>query len=148
MDISKKIPNFGTIRGVSNFVDNESKLHNIDIKNKIKNINQISEFSKKIYEDKKVSFFEEKFLTGDIFLVNRKSLEDIGYFDNFFYGYFSDHDFGIRLRKAGYKLLVAKGAFAYHQRQSNFMYLDEISRKKKLNTRWARVAENWTRFKI
>ncbi len=84
MDISKKIPNFGTIRGVSNFVDNGSKLHNIDIKNEIKNIDQINEFSKKIYEDKRLSFFEEKFLTGDVFLVNRKSLEDIGYFDNFF----------------------------------------------------------------
>ena len=148
MDISKKIPNFGTIRGVSNFVDNGSKLHNIDIKNEIKNIDQINEFSKKIYEDKRLSFFEEKFLTGDVFLVNRKSLEDIGYFDNFFFGYFSDHDFGIRLRKAGYKLLVAKGAFAYHQRHSNFKYLDEISRKNKLNTRWARVFENWARFKI
>jgi len=148
MDISKKIPNFGTIRGVSNFVDNGSKLHNIDIKNEIKNIDQINEFSKKIYEDKRLSFFEEKFLTGDVFLVNRKSLEDIGYFDNFFFGYFSDHDFGIRLRKTGYKLLVAKGAFAYHQRHSNFKYLDEISRKNKLNTRWARVFENWARFKI
>jgi GT2 family glycosyltransferase len=148
MDISKKIPNFGTIRGVSNFVDNGSKLHNIDIKNEIKNIDQINEFSKKIYEDKRLSFFEEKFLTGDVFLVNRKSLEDIGYFDNFFFGYFSDHDFGIRLRKAGYKLLVAKGAFAYHQRDSNFKYLDEIGRKNKLNTRWARVFENWARFKI
>ena len=148
MDISKKIPNFGTIRGVSNFVDNGSKLHNIDIKNEIKNIDQINEFSKKIYEDKRLSFFEEKFLTGDVFLVNRKSLEDIGYFDNFFFGYFSDHDFGIRLRKAGYRLLVAKGAFAYHQRYSNFKYLDEISRKNKLNTRWARVFENWARFKI
>ena len=148
MDISKKIPNFGTIRGVSNFVDNGSKLHNIDIKNEIKNIDQINEFSKKIYEDKRLSFFEEKFLTGDVFLVNRKSLEDIGYFDNFFFGYFSDHDFGIRLRKAGYRLLVAKGAFAYHQRHSNFKYLDEISRKNKLNTRWARVFENWARFKI
>ena len=66
----------------------------------------------------------------------------------FFFGYFSDHDFGIRLRKAGYRLLVAKGAFAYHQRHSNFKYLDEISRKNKLNTRWARVFENWARFKI
>ena len=84
INISKKITNFGTIRGVSNFVDNGSKLHNIDIKNKIKNIDQISEFSKKIYEDKKISFFEEKFLTGDVFLVNRKSLDYTGieYFVN------------------------------------------------------------------
>lgn len=145
--ISKKSTNFGTIRGVSNFVDNGSKLHNVDTKNKIENLNQINEFSEKIYENKKLSFFEEKFLTGDIFLVNGKALKDIGYFDNYFYGYFSDHDFGIRLRRSGYKLLVSEGAFAYHQKHSNFAYLDESSRKQKLNTRWARVFENWARFK-
>ena len=44
--------------------------------------------------------------------------------------------------------MVAKGAFAYHQRHSNFKYLDKINRKNKLNTRWARVFENWARFKI
>ena len=44
--------------------------------------------------------------------------------------------------------MVAQGAFAYHQRHSNFKYLDKISRENKLNTRWARVFENWARFKI
>jgi len=148
IDISKRKPNFGTIRGVSNYVDNKSELHNVDVNGEVENLNQIYEFSKKINEYKKLSFFEEKYLTGDIFMVNNKVLKDIGYFDTFFYGYFSDHDFGIRLRKANYKLLVAEGAFAYHQKHSNFDYLDEISRKIKLNSRWARVYENWARFKI
>tara|TARA_B100001765_G_C19494622_1_gene335806 strand:+ start:179 stop:1108 length:930 start_codon:yes stop_codon:yes gene_type:complete len=148
LEISKKMPNFGTIRGVSNFVDNNSKLHNIDTKKEIQNLDQINDFSERIYKNKQLSFFEEKFLTGDIFLVNKKALKKIGYFDNYFYGYFSDHDFGIRLRRSGYKLLVSEGAFAYHQKHSNFSYLDESSRKQKLGTRWARVFENWARFKI
>ena len=61
---------------------------------------------------------------------------------------FFQNDFGIRIKKTFYKLLVAKGAFAYHQRHSNFKYLDEISRKNKFIPDGQEYYENWARFKI
>lgn len=65
-----------------------------------------------------------------------------------FYGYFADHDYGIRACRAGFKLAVAKGAFAFHHAATNFNYLAEPQRTQKLNTRWAKVHENWARFKL
>ena len=41
-----------------------------------------------------------------------------------------------------------KGAFAYHHQDANFDYLDKENRDKKLNARWAKVMENWARFKL
>ena len=98
-------------------------------------------------ESVKSKYIEEKTLTGDIFLVNRTALEKVGYYDNLFYGYFADHDLGIRLRSAGYKLILSLGAFSYHDKHINFNYLKGEEKKKKLHNRFIKVYENWARFK-
>ena len=144
IEISNKSENIGTVRGVSNFIDNESKIHQVHING----IQQIDEMSKKIYEKNKSKYIEEKFLTGDVFLVNRTALEKVGYYDNLFYGYFADHDLGIRLRSAGYKLILSLGAFSYHDKHINFNYLKGEEKKKKLHNRFIKVYENWARFKL
>jgi len=90
----------------------------------------------------------EDYLTGDAFLVKRSVIDAIGTLDPAFYGYFADHDYGIRTCRAGFKLAVAQGAFAFHHRAANFDYLPEVQRQQKLQTRWAKVHENWARFKM
>ena len=58
---------------------------------------------------------EDKYLTGDIFLVNREILDNVGFYDtNTFTGYFSDHDFSSRVISSGYLCVLAQGAFAFH----------------------------------
>lgn len=148
LGMSEAHKDFGVIRGVSNYVDNGKATHNINVSDKLKHFNDIPAFSKIIYEQGPLDFFEEDYLTGDAFLVNEGVLSKIGSLDPLFYGYFADHDFGIRVRKAGYKLAVARNAFAYHYQNANFDYLPEHERRRKLDARWAKVHENWARFKL
>jgi len=138
----------GIVRGRSNFVDNSKPTHNIDVSKDIKRYEDIVPFGQALYGLEKDTFFSENYLTGDAFLTKREVISKIGTFDPLFYGYFADHDYGIRAIRSGYKLAVAKGAFAYHHQASNFSYLDEENRNKKLNARWAKVYENWARFKL
>lgn len=138
----------GIVRGRSNFVDNSKPSHNIDVSKDIKHFNDIVAYGQALYALERDSFFMENYLTGDAFLTKREVVSKIGTFDPLFYGYFADHDYGIRTIRSGYKLAVANGAFAYHHQASNFSYLDEENRNKKLNARWAKVYENWARFKL
>lgn len=138
----------GIVRGRSNFVDNSKPSHNIDVSKDIKHFDDIVAYGQALYALERDSFFMENYLTGDAFLTKRELVSKIGTFDPLFYGYFADHDYGIRTIRSGYKLAVANGAFAYHHQASNFSYLDEENRNKKLNARWAKVYENWARFKL
>ena len=147
ISVSDKDPEIGIVRGVSNFVDNGKSSHNV-LPDKINNYGDIVRFSNQIKQLHADSFFYEEYLTGDAFLTNRKVIEKIGTFDPLFFGYFADHDFGVRAHIAGFKLAVAKGAFAFHDSSANFNYLDEVNKQKKLNARWAKIYENWARFKI
>ena len=48
---------------------------------------------------------------GDCFLINRKLIDEVGYFDCMkFYNYFGDVDFGTRTRAFNFKSIVSKGA--------------------------------------
>lgn len=138
----------GIVRGVSNFVDNGKTSHNIAVDQKITNLNGVIDFSKHIYEKNSYQFFKEDYLTGDAFLTKRSVISKIGTFDPFFYGYFADHDYGIRAARAGFELAVAEGAFAFHNEGSNMNYLDKAKREQKIQVRWAKVHENWARFKL
>ena len=141
-------PDCGIARGISNFVDNMKPEHSVDLSGSINSLRDVHAIASKIYELNKDAAFEDEYLTGDAFLVKRELIDKIGTLDPLFYGYFADHDFGIRVHRAGYKLLVAKGAFAFHNQAANFEYLDEENRMKKLNARWSKVYENWARFKV
>jgi GT2 family glycosyltransferase len=147
--IAKLNHEFGIVRGVSNLVDNNGlNTHNIAIPGNIENMEKLSSFSESIAEEFGGQYLIDRFLTGDAFLISRKVIEKIGTLDPHFYGYFADHDFGIRTRIAGYKLVLARGAFAMHMQSANFEYLPEAERQVKLHLRWMRVFENWARFKL
>jgi GT2 family glycosyltransferase len=149
LEVAESNPDVGIVRGVSNFVDNGGKItHNINVSNQIKHFDDIAPFGKRLYELEKNSYYEENYLTGDAFMTKREVIQKIGTFDPLFYGYFADHDYGIRTIKSGYKLAVAKGAFAYHHQNSNFEYLEKSAREQKMNARWAKIHENWARFKL
>jgi GT2 family glycosyltransferase len=147
LSVSDKNQHIGIVRGVSNFVDNGKPSHNIAC-NEFKTHEDMLGFSSRRKGSHFGSFFYEEYLTGDAFLVNRRLLEKIGTFDPLFFGYFADHDFGVRAHIAGFRLAVAEGAFAFHHCAANFDYLDEAKRKIKLEARWHKIIENWARFKI
>jgi len=146
--VAETASNPGIIRGVSNFVDNGLATHNIAEYSAIEDYASLFRVAEKIEAANHGKYLNDAYLIGDAFMVNRSVIEKIGTFDNLFFGYFADQDFGIRARVAGFELLLAQGAFAFHQRAANFDYLPQAQRDKKLKMRWARVYENWARFKL
>ena len=105
LEVADSSPNIGIVRGVSNFVDNcGKKTHNINIVDKIKHLGDVATFGEELFELEKNSYLEENFLTGDAFMTKREVITKIGTFDPLFYGYFADHDYGIRAMRAGFKL--------------------------------------------
>ncbi len=148
LKIALDTPGVGTIRGSSNFVDNGLESHNLQPINTIENLRDVFQEGRDVATLFGELNVPEAYLTGDAFMVTRELIEKIGTFDPLFYGYFSDHDFGLRAQIAGFSTLLAPGAYAYHIAQSNFNFLSSSEREKKLLKRWTRVFENWARFKM
>lgn len=146
--VAKKNHKHGIVRGCSNFVDNNFPTHTLPLPVDVNNWSKLAAFAQKLSREMSGRYIYDPFLTGDAFLVTRAVIDKIGTFDPFFYGYFSDHDYGIRARIAGYNLVLARGAYAYHKRAANFDYLPPTLRDQKLASRWGKVYENWARFKI
>jgi GT2 family glycosyltransferase len=140
-------PRFGIVRGCSNFVDNQLPSHNIAMPAGVDTVAKVGEFAETFAEAHHGRYAIDSFLTGDAFLVSRNVLNAIGTFDQGYDGYFADHDFGIRARNAGFDLVLAKGAFAFHQASANFGYLPVDLQENKLATRWNRVLAAWEIFK-
>lgn len=147
INISNIEDRIGYVRGVSNFVDNNMVTHNISFKNKTHfNPNEVA---KEIFLKKKSNFIEEKYLVGDCFLVNRKLIEKIGYFDCFsFKDYFADVDFSFRAKALEFKCVLSQGAFCFHHKHTNFDYLPVNEKKEKMQRRQYFIAEDWARFKL
>ena len=152
LTISNISKNIGLVRGVSNFVDNLLPTHNVKIEGKsdITTEEDIKLTAKKIFELNTGKFIEDKYLTGDIFLVNREILNKVGYYDTkTFTGYFSDHDYSSRVISHKYLCVLARGAFAFHHQDINFSYLNDKKKEAiKRSIRFAQVHENWARFKL
>lgn len=148
IQVASHSDDFGIVRGTSNFVDNGIPDYNIVPDTELNSVAELFAFSQKIYSECGDELAFDRFLTGDAFLVSRKVLDAIGSLDPLFYGYFADHDFGVRACRAGFKLVLARGAFALHKHMANFDFLPEDERVAKKARRWARVHENWARFKM
>ena len=58
---------------------------------------------------------EMPYITGTALLVKRAVLEKAGMMDEDYFHYFDDFDWGVRTRKAGYRLLMAPEAAIYHK---------------------------------
>ena len=147
VNISQISKNIGYVRGVSNFVDTDLKIHNIDLK-KFKTEEPIK-IAEEILLKNKNDFIEEEWLCGDCFLINKDLIERIGYFDCInFKDYFGDLDFSIRAKAHNFKCLVSRGAFCYHHKGINLDYLPEEQKKAKIRRRNIFLAEDWARFKL
>lgn len=142
-----RIPDVGIVRGCSNFVDNGLIPHNIKDCGELDNLGALFTYAAKRAQEFSDTCQDDPFLTGDAFVVSREVLNAIGYIDTQFYGYFADHDFAVRAKQAAFRPHLAMGAFAWHQHGSNIEYLLPKDKEEKLRVRWARVNENWARFK-
>lgn len=140
-------PRHGIVRGCSNFVDTNLPLHTVAAPN-ISNSEDLFQVGHDIEQRHRGETVYDPLLTGDAFMVSRGVIDKIGTFDPLFYGYFADHDYGIRAQCAGFKLVLARGAFAYHLQGGNINTLPPAEAEAKTKLRWNRVMENWARFKM
>lgn len=148
LEVARHSEEYGIVRGCSNFVDNGLDLYNVYKDRPLDTFAEIFAAAAEMRQNCRYELVTDEFLTGDAFLVSRKVLDAIGTLDPLFYGYFCDHDFGVRARRAGFSPVLARGAFAVHRHNANFEYLPEEEQKAKGNRRWSRVYENWARFKL
>lgn len=134
-------PACGILHGCSNFVDNLSPLHNIDVE-RFETRAQLFSFGAKVAsEHRKSPPVDERYLVGDAFLVTRPVIDRIGTLDTRFVGYYGDQDFGLRARIAGFRMALVRSAFAFHAKDANITYLADDERQAKLARRHRRVGE-------
>ena len=58
---------------------------------------------------------EMPYVTGTALLVKRAVLEEVGLMDEDYFCYFDDFDWGLKARKAGFRLLLEPGTVVHHK---------------------------------
>lgn len=116
----------GLVRGVSNYVDCFPQ-HVIAPPVSLRSFEDVISFSDYVAHAQGLTYVEDHLLTGDSMLIKRSVLDKIGVFDPRYYGYFGDVDFGLRLQRAGFQMVCAKGAWLLHEGAA---YYDDEARNK------------------
>lgn len=112
--VSSLSPEFGIVRGVSNYVDSHPE-HCVQLPERPKHFRDVDEFARGVFNTAGCAFVEDRILSGDAILLKRELVNRIGVLDLRFFGYFGDIDYGMRAHLAGFKLICAKGAWLFHE---------------------------------
>lgn len=142
-------PDAGIVRGVANLVDSHPE-HDYLPPFEPRTYDDITAFSDLIAKAHGMITHEDEVLSGDAVYIRRALINAIGVLDRQFFGYFGDPDYGLRARRAGFRLLCAKGAWLYHFGQGHIKAeaqvtnttLDEQALKRR-----AMVLEQYEKFK-
>ncbi|MBC7802559.1 MAG: glycosyltransferase family 2 protein [Candidatus Parcubacteria bacterium] len=133
-------PDCGILRGCSNFVDKGTPAHMVPMA-AAGTRESYFEFAQEIARRHEGgSLIDERYLVGDAFLVKRAVIDRIGTFDTRFVGYFGDVDFGLRAQIAGFRVVLERRAFAFHQKHGNIAYLSPEAQQERWQRRRAKVA--------
>lgn len=108
--------NVGATGSTSNFVGNGQHLEQ-----SFDSIQKYMEYGEKNNIPNKNPYERKIWLSGFALLIKRCALDEIGLFDlRYGKGFFEDDDIGIRLRYAGYHLLLCKNSFIFHYGSQSF----------------------------
>ena len=75
---------------------------------------------------------ETQLLIGFCLALKREVMEKVGLLDETMFLGNEDLDYSLRLRQAGYRLLVATDAFVYHHGQASFSTLDPETKRQRM----------------
>jgi hypothetical protein len=104
---------YGIIRGCSPHVDCFPQ-HELSSPLPIRHYGDVCAFSEYVSRYCGLHVDEDSYLIGDSFLVRRPVLDKIGVMDTAYRHLLGDIDFSLRCRRAGFKVVCAKGAWLYH----------------------------------
>ncbi len=149
LDVAGKDDKIGIVRGTSQYTDSHLE-HTCAPPCPIRNYQDILDFSDYISKYYGSFYVEDERLTGDAILIKTKLINAIGVMDIRFFGYFGDIDYGLRARRAGFKLVCAKGAWLYHEGAGSLKQ-DSIDKQIDLKTlhksRMQEVQQAYTKFR-
>jgi GT2 family glycosyltransferase len=112
--VSASDASIGLVRGVSPYVDCFPQ-HRVVPPFGIRSFEDLDAFGRYVSEYWGLQWAEDRLLTGDSMLIKREVIDKIGVFDPRYFGYFGDIDFGLRVQRAGFKMVCAKGAWLWHE---------------------------------
>lgn len=114
LSVANLEPEIGVVRGISQYTDSHPD-HICSPPFPMRGYQDVLDFSNYISRYQGLHYVEDKLLSGDAILIKRTVLDKIGVMDTRFFGYFGDLDYGIRAKRAGFKLVCAKGAWLHHE---------------------------------
>jgi GT2 family glycosyltransferase len=129
----------GILRGCSNFVDKGSPLHMVPFEESETREAYFAFAEEIAARHRGGALVDERYLVGDAFLATRRLIDRIGTFDTRFIGYFGDVDFGLRAQIAGFRVVLERRAFAFHQTHGNIAYLAPGAQQERWQRRRAKV---------
>lgn len=139
----------GIVRGISQYTDSHPE-HICSPPFPMRGYQDVLDFSNYISRYHGLHYVEDKLLSGDAILIKRTLLDKIGVMDTRFFGYFGDLDYGIRVRRAGFKLVCAKGAWLHHEGGGHVKHeasRDNVDLNLKHQTRMQMVQAAYTKFR-
>ena len=139
LESSAANPACGILRGCSNFVDTGTPLHMVPLQGGQTREDYFAFTEEIAARHRGGKLIDERWLVGDAFLVTRAVINRIGTFDTRYVGYFADVDFGLRAQIAGFRVVLERRAFAFHQVHGNIVYLPAEQQKERLERRRNRV---------
>ena len=104
----------GLVRGTSTYVDNFPQ-HQVIPPLPLRSFEDVDAFGRYVCDYWGLQWVEDAMLTGDSMLITRAAIKKIGVYDPRYFGYFGDIDYGLRLQRAGFKMVCAKGAWLWHE---------------------------------
>ncbi len=107
-------PAFGVVRGTSTYVDCFPN-HVVKPPLPPRSAEDVFAFAEHVAAYHGLAWVEDGLLTGDSMLIRPAALAAVGGFDPRYPGYFGDVDFGLRVQRAGLKMVCAKGAWLLHE---------------------------------
>jgi hypothetical protein len=108
----------GIVRGTSEICDSFPE-HEVKPPFQERRADDLVEFAEYYARVRGLEHADDKFLSGDAVLVRRPVIDAVGVMDRQFFGYFGDPDYGLRVRRAGFRLVCAKGAWLKHYGQGH-----------------------------
>jgi len=75
----------------------------------------VNHFSSFIARYHGTAVHEPTMFIGDAMLITRAAIDRVGVFDTRFFGFMADIDYGVRVRRAGMRVVTALGAWLYHE---------------------------------
>ena len=142
----------GLVRGTSTYVDCFPQ-HQVVPPLPLRSFEDVDAFSRYVCDHWGLQWVEDAMLTGDSMLITRAAIEKIGVFDPRYFGYFGDIDYGLRLQRAGFKMVCAKGAWLWHEGAGAYKSLQaqtgedpsaiHARRLQTVNDAYVRFREKW-----